>query len=310
MLFRSYRELRSLLAGRGQMLPLDPPCAETATIGGVVASNSSGPRRRLYGTARDMVIGMRFATLEGKLVETGGMVVKNVAGLDVAKLMTGSFGTLAALVSVNFKLAPLPGATRTFVFACGSAAEALERRGRILKSVLHPAALDLLNPAAAQSLGRQGWLLAAAAGGNAGVVGRWSRELAGAEELEGEAEEAFWRGAREFAPAFLERHPDGAVARVSTTLTGVGGVLERAPGPALARAGSGVCYAGFEDAHAAAAWVAGQGRGAVVEFCAPERKDGLTLWPAPGSDFETMRAVKGLFDPGNLLNRGRLYGRI
>ena len=69
----------------------------------------SGPRRRLYGTARDLVIGMQFATLEGKLVQSGGMVVKNVAGLDMAKLMIGSFGTLAAIAVVNFKLLPDAG---------------------------------------------------------------------------------------------------------------------------------------------------------------------------------------------------------
>src|ERR1019366_3558587 len=86
-----YAELSRLLAENRQMVPLDPPFADLATVGGVVASNSSGPRRRLYGTARDLVIGMTFATLEGKLVKSGGMVVKNVAGLDMGKLMIGSF---------------------------------------------------------------------------------------------------------------------------------------------------------------------------------------------------------------------------
>ena len=86
-----YRELAKILAEHSQMIPLDPPLAGEATIGGAVAANCSGPRRRLYGTARDMVIGMQFATVEGKLVSSGGMVVKNVAGLDMAKLMIGSF---------------------------------------------------------------------------------------------------------------------------------------------------------------------------------------------------------------------------
>ena len=67
------------------MVPLDPPFAGAATVGGVIAANSSGPRRRLYGTARDLVIGMTFATLEGKLVETGGMVVKNVCLLYTSR---------------------------------------------------------------------------------------------------------------------------------------------------------------------------------------------------------------------------------
>src|SRR5256886_13255208 len=97
------------------MVPLDPPFSQGATVGGVIASNTSGPRRRLYGTARDLVIGMTFATLEGKLVQSGGMVVKNVAGLDMGKLMIGSFGTLAAIAVVNFKLLPMPAANATFV---------------------------------------------------------------------------------------------------------------------------------------------------------------------------------------------------
>src|SRR5690349_8680560 len=103
-----YADLQQVLAPNHQIVPLDPPFSNQATIGGIVASNSSGPRRRLYGTARDLVIGMKFATLEGKLIQTGGMVVKNVAGLDMGKIMIGSFGTLAAIAVVNFKLQPKP----------------------------------------------------------------------------------------------------------------------------------------------------------------------------------------------------------
>ena len=90
---------------------------DAATVGGMVAANISGARRRLYGTARDLVIGMKFATLDGKLVQSGGMVVKNVAGLDMGKLMIGSFGTLAAIASVNFKLQPRPAVARTILFS-------------------------------------------------------------------------------------------------------------------------------------------------------------------------------------------------
>src|SRR5579871_4573633 len=111
----SYCEVSRLLAENRQMLPLDPPFASEATVGGIVAANCSGSRRRLYGTARDLVIGMQFATLEGKLVECGGMVVKNVAGLDMGKLMIGSFGTLAAIAVVDFKLVPMPEQERTFL---------------------------------------------------------------------------------------------------------------------------------------------------------------------------------------------------
>jgi glycolate oxidase FAD binding subunit len=97
-------EFAALLAANRQTVPLDPPYFASATVGGVIAANCSGPRRKLYGTARDFVIGMQFATAAGRLVSSGGMVVKNVAGLDMAKLMIGSFGTLAAIAVVNFKL--------------------------------------------------------------------------------------------------------------------------------------------------------------------------------------------------------------
>jgi FAD/FMN-containing dehydrogenase len=115
-----YADLTRRLATDGLMLPLDPPWADAVTVAGLVSANLNGPRRRLYGTARDLVIGMRFATLDGQLADTGGMVVKNVAGLDMAKMLIGSHGTLAAIASVNFKLIPLPKQSRTIVFETDS----------------------------------------------------------------------------------------------------------------------------------------------------------------------------------------------
>src|SRR3984957_19371766 len=140
----SYCELSRVLAEHRQMIPLDPPFSERATIGGIVAANTSGPRRRLYGSPRDMVIGMTFATLEGKLIKTGGMVVKNVAGLDMGKLMIGSYGTLAALTVVNFRVHPMPVATRTFLCEFERVGDAIARRDEVLKSQLQPSAIDLV----------------------------------------------------------------------------------------------------------------------------------------------------------------------
>src|SRR5215469_7366619 len=140
----SWREFSVALAKHRQMVPLDPFFSDEATVGGVVAANVSGSRRRLYGSVRDMVIGMTFATLEGKLIRTGGMVVKNVAGLDMGKLMIGSFGTLAAIATVNFRLHPIPAASRTFVRGFDKLSGAIAARDGILKSVLQPSAIDLL----------------------------------------------------------------------------------------------------------------------------------------------------------------------
>ncbi len=311
-----WREFESLLAANRQMVPLDPPFSDSATVGGVVAAHSTGPRRRLYGTARDFVIGMEFATLEGKLVRSGGMVVKNVAGLDMAKLLIGSFGTLAAIAVVNFKVIPCPAGERSFLLSFDSLPAAIAARNRILSGVLQPAAIDLLNPAAAAALGNPRWLLAVRAAGNAAVIERYEREFAALGEgmaFEGEPHEVLWKHIEELTPRHLARCADGAVVRASCTLKGVEEVIGSFPGPALARAGSGVCYGYFEECAAGAAWMtaaAARGWKAVIEYAPAARRDVLDLWPYPGAALDLMRRLKNLFDPSNLLNRGRLYRHL
>src|SRR5258706_8801309 len=225
-----------------QLFPLNPPFADTATVGGVIAANTSGPRRRLYGTARDVIIGMQFATLEGKLVQSGGMVVKNVAGLDMSKLMIGSFGTLAAIASVNFKLAPMPEVERSFLLAFPTSLAAAEATGALLKSQLQPAAIDLLSPAAGATLGNNSWLLAIRVGGNRAAVDRYEHEFAQFADSVAldvdERQETLWRHIENFTPAYLHKHNDGAVVRVSCTLKEVEAVMASFPGAAVARAGS------------------------------------------------------------------------
>lgn len=292
----TYRELSRVLGEHRQMVPLDPPFSENATIGGIIATNCSGPRRRLYGTARDMVIGMTFATLDGKLIKTGGMVVKNVAGLDMGKLMIGSFGTLAAVAVVNFKLHPIPPATRTFVRSFSGINEAIAARDSVLKSMLQPAAIDLLKT-------NEGYDLAMQAGGSTAVLDRYSREFPDVRVIEGDDEQVLWDSIRERTPRFIAEHESGVVLRVSCMLSEVGTVMESLPYPAVARAGTGVCYGyfpRFEDVH----------RKGLIEFAPQQVRETAELWPKPGSDFAMMKKVKEMFDPLGLLNRGRLYGRI
>jgi glycolate oxidase FAD binding subunit len=266
-----FAELERILAECGQMLPLDPPWADS-TVGGVVGANLSGPRRRLYGAARDMIIGMTFATLEGKLVNSGGMVVKNVAGLDMAKLMVGSFGTLAAIAVVNFKVFPAPVQSRTFVMEFTTAAGAFAERDRILRSALQPAAIDLVN-------WPSGFRLLVRAGGNERVLARYASELPRAVVCD----ESVWDEIRQFTPRFLADHPRGGVVSISTALTEMAAAVSKLNGPWIARAGSGVIYAHY------------------AENPPPVELSG-------GSAM--MATVKDMFDPGHLLNRGRLYGRI
>ena len=215
-----YSELRDTLHSRGQFLPLDPPFDGNATIGGVIAANNSGPRRRRYGTARDMVIGMTFATLAGKLVRSGGMVVKNVTGLDMAKIMVGSFGTLAAIVSVNFKVFPRPAEERTFLATSESLAPLLFLRTVILRSKLQPVAIDLLDPGAATlaSLPDAHYCLSLEAGGNGALVDRHEREWGALAKENGAADfrtldqsdaASFWSKVREFPALAAAGSPDG-----------------------------------------------------------------------------------------------------
>jgi glycolate oxidase FAD binding subunit len=276
-----FAELERVLAERRQMLPLDPPVdaarPAASTVGGVIATNLSGPRRRLYGTARDMIIGMTFATLEGKLVSSGGMVVKNVAGLDMAKLMIGSFGTLAAIATVNFKVFPAPVESRTFAMKFTTAAEAFGERDRILRSVLQPSAIDIVN-------WPSGFRLLVHAGGNAAVLDRYARELPRAEV----SDESVWQEIREFTPRFLAEHPRGGVVPMVTPLMGMLEVASKLDVPFIARAGSGVTYAHY----------------------AENPPEIAVHGDFPGGDFATMLRVKEMFDPEHLLNRGRLYGRI
>lgn len=313
-----FSDVQRLLATRGQMIALDPPHSADATVGGILASNSSGPMRRAFGTARDLLIGMSFATLEGKVVKTGGMVVKNVAGLDIGKLMIGSFGTLAVITSANFRVHALPRETRTFLFLLGDLESALEKRNSILQSVLQPLAIDLLSPAAAARLGSRGYLLAVRAAGSAAVLARYARELSGAELLTGDQDTHFWNQIQNFSPEFLRRQPGGIVVRVSTALNEIGDVLRLVTGSCISRAASGVSYIYVTSWQGAVPiWRAATERAwsAVIEYAPDEIRSTKDLWLSrPGgaepATFAMMKKVKHMFDPGSLLNRHRLYGRI
>jgi glycolate oxidase FAD binding subunit len=299
-----WRELEAVLAAKGQMVALNPPFSAQATVGGVLAANSSGPRRRLHGSARDLVIGLRFATLEGKLVESGGMVVKNVAGLDFAKLLTGSMGTLAVIATVNFKLLPKPPESAEFYFQAPQSAAVFAERNRILASVLQPASIDVLNPAAAARLGLDSqWTLALEATGSSAVLARYRRELPTFES----APENLFARIREFTPAFLAEFPLATVLRLSTKLQDLARRLDDFPASVaiVARAGSGVAYVHANGPQSLPSGVRG-----LIDFSPDERPSKELLWPQPGEDFFLMERIKNLLDPDHLLNPGRLYGRI
>jgi glycolate oxidase FAD binding subunit len=137
------KQLNETLGAQGQQLPLDPPDTDGATIGGLLATNDSGPARQRFGTPRDLVIGVQLATTDGRLAKAGGQVVKNVAGYDLSKLISGSFGTLAAIVSATFKVSPLPGASKTLVIEGVDADRLVRFVDDISGSQLEPVAFEI-----------------------------------------------------------------------------------------------------------------------------------------------------------------------
>jgi glycolate oxidase FAD binding subunit len=135
-------EVNGILARHGQWLPIESAFDE-ATIGGAVATNDSGPLRHRYGTPRDLLIGIRLALPDGRLIKAGGNVVKNVAGYDIGRLMSGSHGTLAAIVSATFKLSPIPAATETLVATFDRADTLVAAVSALTSSQLEPAAIEI-----------------------------------------------------------------------------------------------------------------------------------------------------------------------
>jgi glycolate oxidase FAD binding subunit len=135
-------ELQDHLSGSNQMLAVDPP-ERGATIGGIVAANSSGPRRYRYGTIRDLIIGITVVLHDGTVAKAGGKVVKNVAGYDLSKLFTGSLGTLGIIATANFRLHPIPEATRTVAVEVESPQAARGAAQAIVHSQVEATAVEL-----------------------------------------------------------------------------------------------------------------------------------------------------------------------
>src|SRR5262245_48700897 len=138
-------DLQAHLKQGGQWLPIDPPFPERTTIGDLISQNLSGPRRFGFGTIRDYLIGLTVVLADGRLVKSGGKVVKNVAGYDLQKLFVASHGSLGIIVRATFKVLPLPAVERMMQLACGSIEQAGSVVEKILASPITPIVLDVHN---------------------------------------------------------------------------------------------------------------------------------------------------------------------
>ena len=335
------------LARSGQYLPLDPPLAEHATIGGTLASDASGPLRQRYGTARDVTLGVRVAGPDGVVTKAGGRVVKNVTGYDLTKLYIGSLGTLGVILETTFKIVPLPRVESTVIARFATVGDAQDAALGLLRRGVRPLALDIMSDSAMRRLATaagmdvhgDGSVLAARFGGTALAVERMEREMAALAKdagatltvLRDDALRRFWRavadcGHGDAMPPTLVTVASvlptqvAAFMRDAVAEGGVGGLV----GESVARAGVGVVRTFWRaadhvasDASVVARAVASARRSAmalggtlVVEACASEVKRQVDVWGPPGPDADVMRRVKMQFDPKGVLNPGRFVGGI
>ena len=233
------RELQETLAEAGQMLALDPPLGDEAraTIGGIVATSDSGPLRHRYGSARDLVVGMTVALSDGTVAKSGGKVIKNVAGYDLSKLFTGSYGTLGAILKLSLRLHPLSPENAT---AVGRSSD---------PSALAAAAVELSHARIElQSLDARwedgaGVVLARFGGTRASAPADDAAETMKSHGLQTEvsADDAEWWGDQREA----QRSSDGVVVRVSGVQSQLATVLEaaqRVGARVVGRAGLGLSW--------------------------------------------------------------------
>jgi glycolate oxidase FAD binding subunit len=303
-------------AEHGQMLGVDAPLddAGAATIGGLVATADSGPLRHAYRAVRDLVLGVRVALPDGTVARAGSDVIKNVAGYDLAKLLTGSFGTLGVICEVSIRLHPRPAATATAVARGDDPAALAAAAVALAHAPLEAISLDV---AWADGAGE---VTVRMAGETAGARARSVVGLLGERGLEAavdDDDEPRW--ARQRAG---QRSTDRTVVRVSTTNRGLAGVLEAAQrigARAVGRGGLGLVWLTLPEAGPEeAAGLVGELRAQLapapcVVLDAPEAlRAALDPWgaPADGGAIELMRRVKARFDPQGACNPGLYAGGI
>jgi glycolate oxidase FAD binding subunit len=186
-------EVNAALGRCRQWLPIDGP--DGATVGGAIATNDTGPLRHRYGTPRDLMIGVQLALADGRLIKAGGNVVKNVAGYDLGKLVSGSFGSLAAIVTATFKLLPMPVAFNTLIATFRTGEAAARAAAALHDSQLEPIAAEI-HAVHSRHDAPPYRLLVRFAGTRTAIAAQASqaRTLIGTGELlDGESESAAWR---------------------------------------------------------------------------------------------------------------------
>ncbi|MBI4789125.1 MAG: FAD-binding oxidoreductase [Chloroflexi bacterium] len=316
--------LNAKLAQHGQYLPLDPPCPSRATLGGILATNASGPLRMRYGAARDLLIGIRVALTDGQIVHGGGQVVKNVAGYDLPKLFIGSLGTLGIILEATFKLAPLPKQTSTLVAHFDDLAHALAVALRALQSPLQPMSVELLDRTASAQFGlddsaslavRFGGIESAIAR-QLGDVEKWSRESGALKTATIVNDAALWARVRDFSA----NHPTVVkVGVLPTQIAEIGSAAQEIARQhevscALVAHAVGILFIALDGDQAQMLQAIGKIgdvahslRGHLILQRAPRSlRERVDTWGRARSDWNVMQKLKREFDPNGVLNQGSM----
>ncbi len=334
----TFADLQTALAQERQFLALDPAYPETATLGGVVATASAGSLRQRYGGVRDMLIGVSFVRVDGQVAKAGGQVVKNVAGYDLMKLMTGSYGSLAILSQLTFRTYPLQEASKSVV-QIGTAEAIANVALKLRASVLTPVSIDIFSPTLMATLGvatlgeEEGFGLAAQFQGiPAGVEEQTNRLMAmGAAMgltgclLAAEAEADYWRQADQmlWSPGTAG---EDVICKLGVLPTAAVGLLQAIDQltrpnaiPWLARihASSGLGVLRFNPEEITAdlllkvrSHCETEG-GFLTVLQAPKAlKQAIEVWGYTGNSAQIMRRLKSQFDAVSLLSPGRFVGNL
>jgi glycolate oxidase FAD binding subunit len=332
---------QSALGSRGQWLSLDPGDPDRATVGGVLATNACGPRRHLYGTARDLLIGVTVVTAEGCIVKGGGKVVKNVAGYDLPKLFIGSYGTLGVIVEATVKLRPLPEREELVSVRFDRLKDAGAAVKAVAASDLIPNAIELLDGAAAAGAGvaaaapSPGCVLAVGFDGvgeqvewQRAELGRLTAPLGGRDPRPLEA--AAWMRLTSAARAAFST--TAAVMTLVVLPSQIAEIMEQGAGAARGRglASAWAAHAGVGVVRGALAsdpvpkdpgalvavlaeWreMARAGGGhANLEWAPLAVKSQIPVWDDPGAAGRIMERIKAQLDPRSILNPGRFVAGI
>lgn len=319
--------VQRLLGERGQELPIDVPFPDRATIGGVIATGYAGPRRLRDGTVRDLLLGVSFARMDGTLAKSGGLVVKNVSGFDLGRLMHGALGTLGVLTSVNLKVLPAARTDRTMlVDGDGDVAALTAVADAACRLPVRPTSVEVSLSHGAPRLAIR------MCGREKGVLSQ-ERELktlleehslSVADELDEDGSRGWWQ---EMLDYWAEERPHLAQLlitvrprHVSAMMSQLASVLDDSSSNAEVTCSFGLGMARLNlpmPTDETEQWLGERQRewlshadNVVIQFAPSQAKRGIDVWGREASGLTVMREVKRQLDPSGALNRGRFMGFI